>query len=1047
MAYSNITLTTQTGLSFITGEFIQLIHDSNNYMFGQIVSYNPSTGSLTFTPTKVVGSGTYSTWEIIASGASGNDGTSGTSGINGTSGTSGVSGSSGVSGTSGTSGVSGSSGSSGINGTSGSSGLTGTSGTSGVDGTSGVSGTSGTSGVNGASGTSGVSGSSGSSGVNGSSGTSGTSGTSVSVSGTAGYVTYFNSPTTITGSSNLFWDSANNRLGINTATPSVSLDVSGAGTIAKLNGTTTNNAYLMFQNAGANKWQVGNLYNSGVNSFEFTDAASSTLRMSIRTSGETYQNGYLTIFNQPNFSSSGNYAINPSLNSYTPASTTFNSGASWSGMATSLLNAWGGDNTIPNGVVYAGFIGVNRSTFSNAGTTITVSQGTGARAIAGMQVLSQTGGTNNGTISHGASLLVQGVYPSGTANVTFTNYYGLLLNQLDEFGTVTFTNRWGIYQGGSSDNNYFAAPILIGTSTPAGYKLDVSGTSRITGQLTLGSTITNGTYTYTLPSATGTLALTSSLGSYVPYTGATADVNLGLFNLYAQNVFANDTSGNWLSSLTRDTFNAIGVLALKSGGYTNYLQPAISITASRTWTLPNASGTVALTSDIPSVSGTTNYISKFTGSSTLGNSNLINDSSGNLGLGVTPSAFNTYYKGFEVGAIGSGFMSKSGESNLYINTNAYYNNSGSWIYGYTDFASSYQQFQGQHKWFNAPSGTAGNTISFTQAMTLFSNGNLLLTTGTVSDAGYKLDVNGTGRFTGNVTFGGTGYFGSDVFTYNNGGIFFSGGGSYTSGIFQNASGLQLQSGGSPRLTIASTGAATFSSSVTAGGVNSTGGMEALGGYFKSYNAYLGRSSDLISGGSSSDGAVMVSGSNNLIFGIALTERMRITSGGNVLIGTTTDNGRKLQVNGDILTTGSGAGLVFADQSNNTITYSWYSSSNIYIYKSGSGNLASINASTGIYTPLSDVNKKKDFEESKIGLNAILNLKPTLYRMKGEEDTEKHLGFIAQEVQPYIPQAYVESDGFIGLNDRPIIAALVKAIQEMNETIKNQQEQINELKAK
>ena len=71
------------------------------------------------------------------------------------------------------------------------------------------------------------------------------------------------------------------------------------------------------------------------------------------------------------------------------------------------------------------------------------------------------------------------------------------------------------------------------------------------------------------------------------------------------------------------------------------------------------------------------------------------------------------------------------------------------------------------------------------------------------------------------------------------------------------------------------------------------------------------------------------------------------------------------------------------------------------------------------------------EQSTIGLNAILGLKPTLYRMKSEDNTEKHLGFIAQEVKEFIPQAYVENEDFIGLSDRPIIAALVKAIQELN----------------
>ena len=39
-----------------------------------------------------------------------------------------------------------------------------------------------------------------------------------------------------------------------------------------------------------------------------------------------------------------------------------------------------------------------------------------------------------------------------------------------------------------------------------------------------------------------------------------------------------------------------------------------------------------------------------------------------------------------------------------------------------------------HKWFTAPSGTAGNAISFTQAMTLTSGGSLLV--GTTTDSGY-----------------------------------------------------------------------------------------------------------------------------------------------------------------------------------------------------------------------------------------------------------------------------------------------------------------------
>ena len=106
-----------------------------------------------------------------------------------------------------------------------------------------------------------------------------------------------------------------------------------------------------------------------------------------------------------------------------------------------------------------------------------------------------------------------------------------------------------------------------------------------------------------------------------------------------------------------------------------------------------------------------------------------------------------------------------------------------------------------------------------------------------------------------------------------------------------------------------------------------------------------------------------------------------------------------------------------------------------------------NAGSGVYTPLSDINKKKDFELSTLGLDAILGLKPTLYRMKSEnESTNKQLGFIAQDVKEFIPQAYIEEgeedSKFIGLNYNAITATLVKAMQEQNQTIQNLQEQIN-----
>ena len=63
--------------------------------------------------------------------------------------------------------------------------------------------------------------------------------------------------------------------------------------------------------------------------------------------------------------------------------------------------------------------------------------------------------------------------------------------------------------------------VGIGAAPSGTYKFEVTGTAKVSGILTLGSTISNGTYTYTLPSATGTLALTSALGDYLPLAGGT----------------------------------------------------------------------------------------------------------------------------------------------------------------------------------------------------------------------------------------------------------------------------------------------------------------------------------------------------------------------------------------------------------------------------------------------------------------------------------------------------------------------------------------------
>jgi len=119
-----------------------------------------------------------------------------------------------------------------------------------------------------------------------------------------------------------------------------------------------------------------------------------------------------------------------------------------------------------------------------------------------------------------------------------------------------------------------------------------------------------------------------------------------------------------------------------------------------------------------------------------GTTPVVLDSSGNLGLGVTPNTWSVG-KALELGFAGNALWGNS--SDECIVTQAAYYNAG-WKYARNGAATHYSQYNGTHRWFNAASGTAGNAISFTQAMTLDASGNLVI--GDTS-ASYRLDVKGS----------------------------------------------------------------------------------------------------------------------------------------------------------------------------------------------------------------------------------------------------------------------------------------------------------------
>jgi hypothetical protein len=111
---------------------------------------------------------------------------------------------------------------------------------------------------------------------------------------------------------------------------------------------------------------------------------------------------------------------------------------------------------------------------------------------------------------------------------------------------------------------------------------------------------------------------------------------------------------------------------------------------------------------------------------------------GNAGLGVTPSAWATAngQRALQITSLTALWTGASGAASLGFNV--YESGTNAYTYTTTNPSTAYQQ-DGAHKWFTAPSGTAGNAISFTQAMTLDASGNLGLGTTSIS---YRLDAVG-----------------------------------------------------------------------------------------------------------------------------------------------------------------------------------------------------------------------------------------------------------------------------------------------------------------
>jgi hypothetical protein len=175
--------------------------------------------------------------------------------------------------------------------------------------------------------------------------------------------------------------------------------------------------------------------------------------------------------------------------------------------------------------------------------------------------------------------------------------------------------------------------------------------------------------------------------------------------------------------------NTDGDLIFKTG---SSAVTAMSISASGVVTFPATTGFDIASANITNLTATTLTVSAST---------YLASASGNVGVGTTlsPWGSSSNYKAVQLG--GSQYSFFAGNQTTYVYGNAYWDGTNNKYINNGTACSFGVNVSGTYQFNIAASGTAGNNISFTEAVTITATGNLGVGT---SSPGYKLDVNTTG---------------------------------------------------------------------------------------------------------------------------------------------------------------------------------------------------------------------------------------------------------------------------------------------------------------
>jgi len=664
-------------------------------------------------------------------------------------------------------------------------------------------------------------------------------------------------------------------------------------------------------------------------------------------------------------------------------------------------------------------------------TALVYYNGTDYVKVVGTATAGAAGGSTTQVQYNNAGVLA-GITGATTNGTTLTLVAPILGSPFSVGTMPAFTLGGTVSGGGNQINN-----VVIGTTTPlAGAFTTLSATGTLSG----GTSGTAYSFSGSAPATSLTLDSSGNLG-----VGTSSPSS---FDPFANNLVVGTGSG--------------------SEGITIYAGSANSSTLS----FADGTGPAAYQGYIQ-YSHATDALGFYVNYSGSPSARMTIDSSGNLGLGVAPSAWSSASRPALQLTNGAALFSRSAATAL--SQNLFYNSSDASAYIANGYATLYYQTSGQHQWYTAPSNSSGagaTPISFTQAMTLDASGNLGIGTSSFSARfNANLDnatayantapnvANCTAAFTNGSahTAGGTfvgyqlnisgnsqnriGYFGAISESTSNQGLALVFGTNTTAG--DRSEKMRLDSSGNlgigtttitsgagwtPRLVLAD---ATSPALIVRGPNSQEGSVGVINGMFiDSLGNTTGTNNNIIFRNTSTNSS------------FTAIERMRIDSSGNLLVGTTDASGTA-GIGFKFLpsATYSRTSQVGSTTSNSDTTHEVYSTgASAYRFYVGYG--GTVFATSIVITAISDERLKENVRDIDTGLSSIMALKPRRFDWKEGKGQDKKdvAGFIAQEFEDVFPECVNTSkagaDGieYKNINHETLIPTLVKAIQEQQALI-------------